>query len=95
MSRRHQSVTGFPPQAAGSEVSHGGRNRVDILRRAEMRDFVTWLMDAGRPLALVSAQLLYMVQPLVGRKAAQLARFLESEGAPSDPVQHIHLGKGG
>ncbi|MGZ6347443.1 MAG: hypothetical protein ACXWNC_07765 [Anaerolineales bacterium] len=40
---------------------------------------MTWLLEAGRPLALLSAQALYMGRPFFGETMHALARTLESD----------------
>lgn len=49
---------------------------------------VEWLLDAGRPLALVSAQLLYAGTPFLGRGAERLAQILESDEGGKGTVLH-------
>jgi hypothetical protein len=51
----------------------------DKLRRYQLDGIASWLLDAGRPLAILSAQLLYMGQPFLGESAEELARTLESD----------------
>jgi hypothetical protein len=66
-------------------VSRDGSARSDFsLRRGLPRglqpgSIAGWLAEAGRPLALVSAQLLYMGVPFFGRGAERLARLLEAD----------------
>ncbi len=38
-----------------------------------------WFLEAGRPIALISAQLMYMVTPFFGRGAEVLGKMLESD----------------
>lgn len=51
----------------------------ETLRRYQLDGIVSWLLDAGRPLAILSAQVLYMGQPFLGENAEALARTLESD----------------
>ena len=51
----------------------------ETLRRYQLEGLASWLMEAGRPLALLSAQLLYMGRPFLGESADLLARTLESD----------------
>ena len=49
------------------------------LRRYQMDGLMYWLLEAGRPLAVLSAQMLYMGRPFLGESADALARTLESD----------------
>jgi hypothetical protein len=51
----------------------------EILRRYQLDEIVSWLLDAGRPLAILSAQLFYMGRPFLGAFAEELAKTLESD----------------
>ncbi len=51
----------------------------ETLRRYQLDGLASWLLDAGRPLALLSAQLLYAGRPFLGESADALARTLESD----------------
>lgn len=50
----------------------------EVLRRYRLDGLASWLLDAGRPLALLSAQVLYLGSPFLGSTADALARTLES-----------------
>ena len=52
---------------------------VDTLRRYQVDGFVSWLLDAGRPLAIFSAQMLYLGRPFLGETAQTLGHMLESD----------------
>ena len=52
---------------------------VGTLRRYQLDGLVAWLLEAGRPLVILSAQLLYMGRPFLGESADALARTLESD----------------
>lgn len=49
------------------------------LRGHQLDGVAGWLLDAGRPLALLSAQLLYLGRPLLGASIDAMARLLESD----------------
>ena len=56
---------------------------MDTLRRLGLEGFAAWLLDAGGPLNVVGAQLLYLGQPFVTSSASDriraLANLLEQE----------------
>jgi hypothetical protein len=55
-------------------------NWVEVLRRFNLQGLASWLLEAGSPLRLLSAQLLYIGQPFVGGKnIAAIAHMLEDE----------------
>jgi hypothetical protein len=51
----------------------------ETLRRYQLDGLASWLLDAGRPLALLSAQALYMGRPFFGEGFDALAHMLESD----------------
>ena len=52
----------------------------EILSHFHMRGLVGWLLEAGEPLALVGAQLLYFGQPFIGNdKVEEMATLLENQ----------------
>ena len=61
----------------------------DYLRRFHLDGLAAWLLEAGRPLALVSAQFLYMGRPFLGAGAARLARLLESESEAAEFMDYL------
>jgi hypothetical protein len=71
----------------GQASWHTGRLRprvqwlqwAEVLRRYRLDGVASWLLDAGRPFALLSAQLLYIGRPFLGEGAETLAHMLESE----------------
>jgi len=68
------------PKAGGSGKSRRRWQQWgNALRKRELQDLVAWLLEAASPLALISAQLLYIGTPLLGSNAGTLARLLESE----------------
>ncbi len=52
---------------------------VRTLRRYQLDSLVGWLIDAGRPFAFLSAQIMYMATPFVGGAAARVGQLLESD----------------
>jgi hypothetical protein len=65
------------PTAIGPDRGHWLK-WVGLLRRYELDGVAGWLLDAGKPLAYLSAQILYFTRPFVGAGADRLARLLES-----------------
>ncbi|HMA06792.1 MAG TPA: hypothetical protein VKP68_02980 [Ramlibacter sp.] len=57
---------------------------VNTLRRYQADGFVSWFLDAGRPLAILSAQLLYWGRPFFGETAQSLGQMLESDEESRD-----------
>lgn len=51
----------------------------ETLRRYQLDGLASWLLDAGRPLVVLSAQVLYMGRPFLGESADALAQTLESD----------------
>jgi hypothetical protein len=51
----------------------------ETLRRYQAAGFVSWLLEAGRPLAILTAQILYWGQPFIGDSAQALGSMLESD----------------
>ena len=51
----------------------------ETLRRYQLDGFAAWALDAGRPLAVLSAQALYFGRPFIGESAGALARTLKSD----------------
>ena len=51
----------------------------ETLRRYQVDGFAAWLLEAGRPLAILTAQILYWGQPFLGEGAQALGRVLESD----------------
>lgn len=52
---------------------------VHALRSRRLDGLVGWFLDAGRPLAFISAQIMYMATPFVGEQAERVGRLLESD----------------
>lgn len=51
----------------------------ETLHRYRLDGIASWFLDAGRPLTLLSAQLLYTGRPFLGQGVERLARMLESD----------------
>lgn len=52
----------------------------EVLRRLKLDGLVSWLLEAGSPLAPLSANALYIVQPFIGGKTiGSIAHMLEEE----------------
>ena len=52
----------------------------ETLSRFHLKGLVGWLLEAGEPLALVGAQLLYVGEPFIGGSTVkELAAFLEDQ----------------
>jgi hypothetical protein len=49
------------------------------LRRYQLDGVMSWFLDAGRPLALLSAQALYVSRPFLGGAVDEIAQMLESD----------------
>ena len=50
-----------------------------MLRRYQADGFASWLLEAGRPLAILTAQVLYLGRPFLGETAQALGQMLESD----------------
>lgn len=51
----------------------------ETLRRYQAEGLVAWLLEAGRPLAILTAQVLYWGQPFFGDTAQAVGHMLESD----------------
>jgi hypothetical protein len=51
----------------------------EALRRHRLDGLAAWILDAGGPLTLLSAQAIYFGRPFLGQSAEALARTLESD----------------
>ena len=52
----------------------------DTLTRFKVKSFAVWLLEAGEPLLLIGAQMLYIGQPIFGNERVNsLAHFLENQ----------------
>ena len=64
----------------------------EMLRRYQLSGIATWLLEAGRPFAILSAQLLYVGSPFLGTGASRLARLLESDEDAREFVRYLEEG---
>ena len=83
-------ISGELPEA--NSVHDTWRDWGDVLRGKHLGGLVAFLLDAGRPLAFISAQILHMGGPIFGSRAENLARLLESESALARFVQNLGEG---
>ena len=68
------------PSGEGSEAGRDDwSNWAVTIRRLRLDGLVVWFLDAGRPLSLIAAQLMYAASPLVGRGIERLGGILESD----------------
>jgi hypothetical protein len=51
----------------------------ETLRRYQADGFARWVLEAGRPLAVLMAQVLYWGQPFLGDTARSVGQLLESD----------------
>lgn len=51
----------------------------ETLRRYQAEGLVSWLLEGGRPLAILAAQVLYLGQPFLGDTAQAVGQMLESD----------------
>ena len=64
---------------------------IETLRRFKLDGFASWFLEAGSPLAVIGAQILYIGQPFVGGKTINaLAHMLEEESEVQAFVQYLH-----
>ncbi len=50
------------------------------LSRLKIKSLAAWVLEAGEPWLFIGAQMLYVGQPFLGgKRAEELARFLENE----------------
>ncbi len=62
----------------------------ETLRRFKMDGFAAWLLEAGAPLALIGAQVLYLGQPFMGgEKFNAFAHMLEEESETQAFVNYL------
>ncbi len=76
----------FNPSPEGTTTLEGvgpGRDErsrwAQTLRRLQLNGLVGWFLDAGGPFTLLSAQLMYLASPLLGRGAERIGHLLESD----------------
>ena len=68
-----------PPAAGHLRTREHWLQWAETLHRYQLDGIASWFLDAGRPLALLSAQLLYFGRPFFGQGVEPLARLLESD----------------
>lgn len=62
----------------------------ETLRRFKMEGLASWLLEAGSPLSVVGAQVLYISQPFLGGKQIDmLAHMLEDEQETQDFLHYL------
>jgi hypothetical protein len=61
----------------------------EALRRRHLDGVAALLLEAAKPIALVSAQFLHMGRPFFGQTAFQLARLLESDTETLDFIAYL------
>lgn len=64
------------------------------IAQAGLRPLALFLLEPGRPLALLAAQLMWLAQPLLSlvwqpQKVSQWARFLEQPGSIEALIKYI------
>ena len=79
----------FPESPRQTSLRGMWRGWAAVLRRRQLDGLACWLLEAGRPLALVSAQLLHMGRPLLGPGAGHLAELLESDDETADFMEYL------
>ena len=64
---------------------------VETLRRFKLDGLASWFLEAGSPLAVIGAQILYVSQPFVGGKTINaVAHVLEEESEMQAFVHYLH-----
>jgi len=64
---------------------------VETLRRFKLDGFASWILEAGSPLAVIGAQLLYISQPFLGGKTSNaVAHMLEDESEVLAFIHYLH-----
>lgn len=62
----------------------------ETLRRFKLDGLASWLLEAGSPLSVLGAQMLYVSQPFVGGKGIEaLAHMLENEQETQAFAQYL------
>jgi hypothetical protein len=84
------------PAPEGESSSRPYWNAWGAMLRSQRLDGITaWLLEAGRPLALLSAQLLYMGVPFLGPRALGLAQLLENDDEAAGFADNLLSNRGG
>ena len=80
----------IPPKPnAGSMAREHWRQWREVLRGHHLQGIAAWLLEAGAPLALLLAQLLYVGGPWIGGGAHQLAQLLESDEETMEFLRYL------
>jgi hypothetical protein len=67
----------------------------ESLRRLKLDGFAAWVLEAGGPLTILSAQALYMSQPFFGGKHLHsLAQMLEEDEQAQAFARYLREGEG-
>jgi len=62
----------------------------ESLRRLKLDGLVAWFLEAGAPLTVLGAQVIYMTQPFLGGKESnELAHMLEEEKESSAFARYL------
>jgi hypothetical protein len=77
--------------------SRAWQNWAEALHRRGLNEFVAVLLEAGGPLNMIAAQMVYLSQPLFGRSASQkhleaLAHLLEEPEQTQSFVAYLREG---
>ena len=65
----------------------------ETLRRYQADGLVSWMLEAGRPLAILAAQVLYWGRPFLGDTAQMLGETLESDEQAQAFAAYLNGGK--
>lgn len=85
-----QEIHRKSPQTAGVISNHNEwREWAGTLRRFGLEGLAAWLLEGGKPLALLSAQMLHFGAPFLGGAADRMANVLESDDLTDELVQFL------
>lgn len=81
-----------------SQTDVQARNLARKIARARLQPIALLLLEPGRPLALLTAQIVWLAQPVLSLvwqplKVAQWARFLEQPGSIDALIEYIEAEK--
>lgn len=88
-------IRNFPDSPRESSSRATWHHWGNLLGRWHLAGLTAWLLEVGRPLALVSAQLLYMGGPFLGRDSMYLAQLLESESKTVEFIDFLASARNG
>jgi hypothetical protein len=88
-------IRGIADPSSDSSTRDIWRKWGNTLARWHLAGLVAWLLEAGGPLALVSAQLLYMGRGFLGAGTLSLAHLLESESETAGFIEFLNAREGG